>query len=66
MTGLKAIDILSNNTNLGYGIVIEGDTEKVKTALNMAIESLKLLCYGGCNDCEYSACPIHDYSKGKE
>ena len=37
MTGLKAIDILSNNTNLGYGIVIEGDTEKVKTALNMAI-----------------------------
>lgn len=41
MTDREAIDILSNHTNLGYGIIIEGDTKKIKEALDLAIKALK-------------------------
>lgn len=48
ITREEAIAILLNNTNLGYGIVIEGEsTAQIKEALNMAIEALKEPKKGG-------------------
>ncbi len=44
ITREEAKAILLNNTNVGYGIVIEGEsTEQIKEALNMAIEALDTL-----------------------
>ena len=42
MTNEEAIEILKNNTNLGYGIIIEGESVKmIYDALEMAITALK-------------------------
>lgn len=45
MTNEEAIKILSYNTNLGYGIIIEAmegyTTRDIKIALDMAIKALK-------------------------
>lgn len=41
MTDRESIDILFNHTNLGYGIVIEGNTKKIREALSIAIDALK-------------------------
>lgn len=40
MKNNKAIEILKRRTNLGYGIVIEGDTKKIEEALSVAIGAL--------------------------
>ena len=42
MKNKKAIEILMRHTNLGYGIVIEGNTEKIEEALSLAIKALEL------------------------
>lgn len=41
MKSSKAIQILQRNCNLGYGIIIEGDTAKINEALRLAVEALK-------------------------
>ena len=42
MTNEEAIKILKNNTNLGYGIIIEGESAKmIGDALEMAIAALE-------------------------
>ena len=41
MKNNKAIEILMRHTNLGYGIVIEGNTKKIKEALSLAIKALE-------------------------
>lgn len=38
MTNKEIEEILSRNTNVGHGIIIEGDTKKIREALN-AIKS---------------------------
>ena len=44
ITREEAKAILLNNTNLGYGVVIEGEsTEQIKEALNMAVDALDTL-----------------------
>ena len=41
ITPKEAIEILRHYTDLGYGIVIEGeDTSKIKQALSLAVEIL--------------------------
>lgn len=41
MTNKEAIEIIQHNTNVGYGIVIEGATEKINQALDRAIKTLE-------------------------
>ena len=44
MTKEEAKAILLNNTDLGYGVVIEGEsTAQIKEALNMAVDALDIL-----------------------
>lgn len=44
MIGKEAIKILGHQTNLGYGVIIEGEsTKKIEKALDMATKSLKAL-----------------------
>lgn len=44
ITPKEASEILSHYTNLGYGIVIEGeDTTKIKQALSLAIKAFKFI-----------------------
>ena len=40
MKNNRAAEILRRHTNLGYGIVIEGDTKKIEEALSIAIGAL--------------------------
>ncbi len=37
----KAIEIIKHTSNLGYGIVIEGDTKKINEALDIAIDTMR-------------------------
>lgn len=37
----KAIEIIKHASNLGYGIVIEGDTKKINKALDIAIGTMQ-------------------------
>ena len=44
ITREEAKAILLNNTDVGYGVVIEGEsTAQIKEALNMAIEALEII-----------------------
>lgn len=44
ITREEAKAILLNNTDLGYGVVIEGEsTAQIKEALNMAVDALDML-----------------------
>ena len=44
ITREEAKAILLNNTDVGYGVVIEGEsTAQIKEALNMAIDALDIL-----------------------
>lgn len=44
MKSKEAVDILSRNTNLGYGIIIEGDTKEIKEALSIGIKAIQTHC----------------------
>ena len=44
ITREEAKAILLNNTDIGYGVVIEGEsTAQIKEALNMAVDALDML-----------------------
>lgn len=57
MTREQAIANLECQTDLGYGIVIEGDTKDIRNALDMAIHALEQTQSQDCNTCKH---------KGKE
>ena len=41
MNAQTAIEVLGRNTNLGYGIIIEGNTQEIEQALTMALHALE-------------------------